>query len=151
MTSQLKNGIKRDNNWLLSRLDCIWDKYFSDVPQTNKVFINFGKNAKYRLGSIRLNKKTKASVITITSMFKHLKIPTEVVDHTIGHELVHYTHGFSSTHPKLHKYPHAGGVVKKEMELRGMGYLHKAYTEWIKRYRKELLFERSEKLAYGRH
>lgn len=134
-----KTAINRDNNWLLSRLDFVWSRYFSDIPQTNKVFIKFGRNAKFRLGSIRLDKKTKASFITITSMFKDPKIPSEVVDHTIGHELVHYTHGFSSVHPRLHRYPHAGGVVKKEMELRGMGYLHKAYKEWIKRYRKELL------------
>lgn len=128
----------RDNNWLLSRLDFIWSKYFSDVPQTNKIFIKFGRYAKYRLGSIRLNRKTKASFITITSMFKDPKIPAEVVDHTIGHELTHYAHGFSSVHPKLHRYPHAGGVVKKEMEGRGMGYLHQAYKEWVKQYRKKL-------------
>lgn len=132
----------RDNSWLLSRLDHIWTKYFSDVPQTNKVFIKFGRFAKYRLGSIRLNKKTKASYIIITAMFKNPKIPAEVIDHTIGHELVHYAHGFSSTHPRLHKYPHAGGVVKKEMELRGMGYLHKAYKEWIKKYRRQIMANR---------
>lgn len=138
MTRYLKISILRDNNWLLSRLDFIWSKYFSDIPQTNKVFIRFGRNAKYRLGSICLDKKTKASYITITSMFKDLKAPAEVVDHTIGHELVHYTHGFSSTHPKLHKYPHAGGVVKMEMEKRGMGHLYKAYKNWMKEYRSSL-------------
>lgn len=132
----------RNNNWLLSRLDDLWIRHFSDVPQTNKVFIKFGRNAKYRLGSIKLNRKTKDSLITITAMFKDLKIPQEVVDHTIGHELVHYAHGFSSTHPKLHKYPHAGGVVKKEMTERGMGYLHLAYKEWIKGYRKKLMDDR---------
>ena len=104
----------RDNTWLLSRLDFIWTKYFADIPQTNKVFIKFGRFAKYRLGSIRLNKKTKASfksdssqasLIIITSMFKDPRIPSEVVDHTIGHELTHYAHGFSSNHPRLHKYP----------------------------------------------
>lgn len=142
MIIQSKTIINRDNNWLLSRLDFIWTKYFADIPQTNKVFIKFGRFAKYRLGSIRLNKKTKASSVIITSMFKDPKIPSEVVDHTIGHELTHYTHGFSSTHPRLHKYPHAGGVVKREMEDRGMGYLHKAYKLWIKQYRKRLLFER---------
>ena len=142
MTSYSKIAMKRDNSWLLSRLDFIWTKHFADIPQTNKVFIKFGRFAKYRLGSIRLNRQTKASFITITSMFKDARIPMEVVDHTIGHELTHYAHGFSSNHPRLHKYPHAGGVVKKEMEARGMGYLHKAYKDWIKEYRKQLLFER---------
>ena len=139
MTSYLKNQLSRDNNWLLSRLDFIWTMYFSDIPQKNKVFIKFGRNAKYRLGSIRLNKRTKASFITITSMFKDSKIPSEVVDHTIGHELTHYAHGFSSVHPRLHRYPHAGGVVKREMETRGMGHLHTAYKNWIKQYRKQIM------------
>ncbi|MDP3758709.1 MAG: hypothetical protein Q8Q86_03245 [Candidatus Daviesbacteria bacterium] len=142
MTIQSRNIIARDDNWLLSRLDFVWTEYFSDIPQTNKVFIKFGRYAKYRLGSIRLNKKTKASFVIITSMFKNPKIPSEVVDHTIGHELTHYAHGFSSTHPKLHKYPHAGGVVKREMTERGMGYLHTAYKNWIKKYREQLMVSR---------
>ncbi len=142
MITKSRTVLKRDDKWLLSRLDFIWSKYFPDVPQNNKVFIRFGRYAKYRLGSIRLNKKTKASFIIITSMFKDLKIPAEVVDHTIGHELTHYAHGFSSIHPRLHKYPHAGGVVKREMTERGMGHLHKAYQEWIKGYRKKLMDDR---------
>lgn len=135
-----KTSIKygRDDRWLLSRLDYLWSKYFQDVAQTNKVFIKFGRHAKYRLGSIKLNRKTKASYITVTAMFKDLKIPSGVVDHTVGHELVHYAHGFSSTNPRLHKYPHAGGVVKREMTERGMGHLHDAYQAWVKEYRIEL-------------
>ncbi len=131
-----KIAIKRDDIWLLSRLDFIWSEYFSDIPQSNKVFIKFGRNAKFRLGSIRLNKQTKASYITITAMFKDQKIPASVVDHTIGHELVHYTHGFSSNQPRLHRYPHAGGVVRLEMRKRGMEHLYDAYKFWIKEYRK---------------
>lgn len=142
MTSKSKVVIKRDNNWLLSRLDFIWTKYFADIPQTNKVFIKFGRNAKFRLGSIRLNRQTKASYIIITSMFKDLKIPQEVVDHTIGHELVHYTHGFSSVHPRLHRYPHAGGVVRIEMKERGMEHLYNAYKVWMKEYRKIVMASR---------
>ena len=68
-------------------------------------------------------------------MFQDESIPEGVIDHTIAHELIHYTHGFSSPHAKLHKYPHEGGVVKSEMEKRGMGYLFKAYKDWIKKYR----------------
>ena len=153
MISKTKNPIHRDkqsltlrdNQWLLSRLDFIWSKYFVDIPQTNeqsssanKLFIKFGRFAKYRLGSIRLIKETGASLITITAMFKASSIPKEVVDHTIGHELVHYTHGFSSSHPRLHRYPHAGGVVKKEMSQRGMEHLYESYKKWIKYYRQHL-------------
>ena len=141
MTMKSKTAAKRDNIWLLSRLDFIWSKYFADIPQTNKVFIKFGRFAKYRLGSIKLNRTTKSSYVTITSMFKDLNIPAEVVDHTIGHELVHYAHGFSSTQSRLHRYPHAGGVVKREMEERGMGYLHDAYKDWVKEYREKLRME----------
>lgn len=128
----------RDNKWLLSRLDFIWTEYFSDIPQKNKIFIRFGRFAKFRMGSIKVDKKTKDTFITLTSMFKNEKIPQEVIDHTIGHELVHYAHGFSSPHPKLFKFPHAGGVVKKEMEERGMGHFYKAYKGWIKEYRQIL-------------
>ena len=125
----------RNDIWLLHRLDIIWSKYFNDVPQNNKVFIKFGRFAKLRLGSIKLDPKTKSSFITITGMFKNLKIPQAVVDCTIGHELTHYSHGFSSPHARMHKYPHEGGVVKREMEARGMGHLLKAYREWTKKYR----------------
>lgn len=128
----------RDNNWLLSRLDFIRSEYFPDVEQVNPLVIRFGRYSKYRLGSIKLNRKSGKSYITITGMFKNSKIPSEVVDHTLAHELVHYAHGFSSKRTRLHKYPHAGGIVQKEMQKRGMGNLIKSYKEWIKRYRKQL-------------
>ena len=72
-------------------------------------------------------------------MFKDEKIPTAVVDHTLAHELVHYAHGFSSKKTRLHKYPHAGGVVQREMEERGVGHLNKAYKAWVSGYRQKLL------------
>lgn len=130
--------LPRDNNWLLSRLDDLWTKYFTDVSQENPVFIKFGRYSKYRLGSIKLNKKTGSSLITLTRMFKDPKVPVEVVDHTITHEMVHYTHGFSSNKGRMHRYPHEGGIVHQEMEKRGLGYLVKAYKEWVKLYRKQL-------------
>lgn len=142
MTIKTKNAPERDNIWLLSRLDFIWNQYFSDIPQTNKVFIRFGRFSRFRLGSIKLNRTTKSSHITITSMFKDLDIPSKVIDHTIGHELTHYAQGFSSTHPRLHKYPHAGGVVRLEMQKRGMEHLYDAYQLWIRKYRKQILASR---------
>ncbi len=132
----------RNDIWLLSRLDYIWTEYFPDVSQKNKVFIKFGRFSKYRLGSIKLHPRTRDTHITITAMFKDQSIPEAVVDQTIGHELVHYTQGFSSVHPRLHRYPHAGGVVSKEMISRGMGHLYKAYQDWIKSYKKLLLMHR---------
>lgn len=129
---------KRNNIWLLSRLDFLWSKYFIDVSQVNPVFIRFGRYSKYRLGSIRLDPVNKHSYITITSMFKDEKVPIEVIDHTIAHELCHYSHGFSSPIPRLHKYPHHGGIIKKEMEGRALHHLVKAYADWLKSYRKQL-------------
>ncbi len=135
--SNSKGGV-RDNAWLLSRLDYLWGTYFPDVAQINPVFISFGRFARLRFGSIKFNSKEGKTHITITSMFKDQRIPQEVVDHTIGHELCHYTHGFSSPRRRLHKYPHSGGVIKKEMDERGMLHLYMAYKKWLKIYREDL-------------
>ncbi len=71
-------------------------------------------------------------------MFKDASIPVEVIDHTIAHELCHYTHGFSSPKRQLHKYPHHGGVIKDELEERNLHHLSRAYREWIKEYKQSL-------------
>lgn len=131
----------RDNNWLLQRLDLLWNKHFSDIEQVNPVHIKFGRYSKYRLGSIKYSKRTNKSLIVITGMFKNADIPTSVVEHTIAHELVHYAHGFSSKKIRLHKYPHAGGIVQREMNIRGAGYLNKAYKVWVEEYKKQLLVD----------
>lgn len=85
-----------------------------------------------------MEKANNRSFITITGMFKDEKIPVEVIDHTIAHELCHYTHGFSSPKPRLHRYPHHGGVIKEELEGRGLHHLVKSYQRWLKVYRKSL-------------
>ncbi len=128
----------KDDNWLLSRLDYLWSNHFSEVVQVNPVFIKFGRFSRFRLGSIRYDRRSKKSFITITSMFKDPGVPIEVVDHTIAHELCHYTHGFSSPNPRLHKYPHHGGVIKQELTSRGLASQVKAYSLWLKQYRRQL-------------
>lgn len=128
----------RDDKWLLARLDHLWSDYFSDVAQINPVFIRFGRFARLRFGSIRLDRKTKKTYVIISGMFKDLKVPQEIVDHTIAHELCHYTHGFSSPHKRLHKFPHEGGIIRCELQNRGLIHLYKAYREWIKDYKEEL-------------
>ncbi len=132
------SALKRDDKWLLSRLDFLWTNYFEDVRQVNRVYIKFGRNSKYRLGSIRFDRRTKESFIVITSLFKDPEVPQEVIDHTIAHELCHYTHGFSSPKPRMHRYPHSGGVIKRELSERRLGHLYKAYKQWLKQYRKSL-------------
>ncbi len=131
----ISNKSVRDNVWLKQRLELLWANYFKDIQFVNPIFIKFGRNSRFRLGSIRLDRRTKTSQIKITAIFKDQKIPQEVVDHTIAHELIHYTHGFSSKRIRLHKYPHAGGIVRKEMRGRGMEYLYIAYRNWVKHYR----------------
>lgn len=135
-----KNDInsQRDENWLLSRLDHLWTNFFPDVPQTNPVFISFGRYSKFRLGSVRLDRKTKKTYITLTGMFRDERIPVEVIDQTIAHELCHYAHGFSSPRPRLHKYPHYGGIINSELRRRGLENLIKAYAKWLREYRGSL-------------
>ena len=128
----------RDDAWLLSRLDNLWSNHFSDVEQINPVYIRFGRYSRYRLGSIRLDRFSKQTFITITGMFKDPGVPVAVVDHTIAHELSHYTHGFSSPKVRLHKYPHHGGVIKRELSGRNLQHLIVAYDKWLKIYRKTL-------------
>lgn len=132
------NQSGRDDKWLLSRLDIIWSNYFANIAQINPVFIRFGRYSKFRLGSIKFDPKTKKSYITITSMFKDPKMPVDIVDHTIAHELCHYTHGFSSPKKRLHRYPHSGGVIRKELEDRGLQHLTIAYKKWVKQYKQVL-------------
>lgn len=51
----------RNNNWLKNQLDFLLKKYFSDVEMTNPIDIRFGREAKYRFGSIRLIRGNKGN------------------------------------------------------------------------------------------
>lgn len=146
----------RDNHWLKNQLDFLLKKYFSDVAITNPIDIRFGREAKYRFGSILLlkpkgfkllkslkNREPEKSVITITSLFASERIPLAVVQNTIAHELCHYTHGFSSHNKRLFKYPHHGGVVNRELRNRGAEDLIAAFKKWLKEYRKDILASRA--------
>ena len=136
---KIKFGVSRDDKWLLSRLDYLWSNFFADVKQTNPVFIKFGRYSRFRMGSIRLDKSTGRTYITLTKMFKDERVPVEVVDQTIAHELTHYIHGFSSFRPRLHKYPHGGGIVNRELKKRGLEHLVIAYKKWMKEYQGQSL------------
>ena len=155
--------IVRDNHWLKNQLEHLLATYFSDIKLTNPIEIRFGREAKYRFGSIRLIKPRKhlrgvgifsprrwnslahrdptpqKSIITITSMFAKESVPAPVVEYTIAHELCHYAHGFSSSNKRLFKYPHHGGVVNRELKDRGALDLIHAFKRWLKVYRKQIL------------
>lgn len=147
----------RDSSWLQNQLDYLLATYFSNVALTNPIEIRFGREAKFRFGSIRLegdksHKRVKGlrniirigdtpkkSVIIITSMFVKESIPVGVVRYTIAHELCHYAHGFSSTNKRLFRHPHHGGVVNQELKSRGADELVLAFKKWLKEYRKKIL------------
>ena len=128
----------RDNSWLEIRLKKIWQSYFADVKGSNLIKVRFGRNALYRFGSIRLDLRSKTSYITINGNFRSPKLPVQVIDHTLAHELVHYAQGFSSKNPRLHRYPHRGGVIDKELKERGLNHLVLYYKNWLNTYRKSL-------------
>ena len=125
--------IERDNAWLQARLDDIWDRWFSDVPQVNDVRIMFGRRAKRRLGSISLDPANhNISVITMNGLFRSPEIPEFIVQATIVHELTHYAHGFNSPLARAQAHPHAGGVMKREYSERGLLELYLNQKRWLK-------------------
>lgn len=145
---------KRDNLWLEEKLYSLWENFFADIPRKNFVLIKFGRSSRRQLGSIKwanpstriksiMKKKQfrtdhevqddkRITVITITRKFKDPSIPEYVVDATIAHELCHYTHGFSSPMKQKYRHPHQGGIVRKELENRGLGDTHHSSQKWIK-------------------
>ena len=93
-----------------------------------------------KFGHIKLL-KNKDTEIAINSLFKSSLVPEYIIDLTIAHELVHYSHGFHSPLPRLHKHPHKGGIVDKELLRRGFGHLLKqekdfVRNEWLLIYKK---------------
>jgi hypothetical protein len=125
--------MKRDETWLQQLLDSTWDTYFADVPQENDVRIIFGRRAKRRLGSISLDPADrKTSIITMNGVFKSPDIPEFVILATLVHEMTHYAHGFNSPLAKAQAHPHAGGVMRREFEERGLLDLYKQQKQWLK-------------------
>jgi hypothetical protein len=123
----------RDDAWLQSVLDKIWDNYFSDVVQDNDVRIVFGRRTKRRLGSISLDPRDrKTSLITMNGLFRSRDVPEFVVEATIVHELTHYAHGFNSPLEQKNPHPHAGGVMKREFAERGLSELYTLQKKWLK-------------------
>lgn len=140
----------RDNKWLENRLNSIWQNHFSDVEKINRVYILFGRANKNQLGCIQAKGARRLtrlpgrypkpswwlpesySIITINSLFKNPEVPEEIVDATIAHELVHYSHGFSSPHPQLFRYPHQGSVVTRELIKRGFAKTLQFQKKWLK-------------------
>ena len=139
----------RDDEWLSNKMYYLWENFFVDVPRLNMVIIKFGKHSKRQLGCIGwLNKTTKriekimngqgqvdhkkTTLINITSYFKDENIPEEVVTSTIAHEMCHYAHGFNSPLNQMYDHPHKGGLIRKELQNRGLGDMYKFSKKWLK-------------------
>jgi len=135
----------RDNGWLEQKLNFIWNNHFFDIPRHNEVSIKFGQKASTRLGSIKLIQNSKFKIqnygkvhchhrtlITITGHFIDERVPEEVIDVVIAHELAHYAHGFFSPLPQLARYPHHGGLVDTELKNRGFTEKLKFQKKWLK-------------------
>ncbi len=152
----------RDDKWLQQQLQDLLKNHFANVKISNPLEIKFGREAKYRFGSIKLvshrrrrgiksikgliravgDDTPKKSLITITSMFARENVPSDVVRYTIAHELSHYAHGFSSMNKRMFRHPHHGGIVNKELAERGAEHLIRAYKSWLKGYREAILASR---------
>lgn len=123
----------RDNTWLERQLREVWHRHFSDVSEYNPVRIEFGQRARTRLGSIRVDPKNPGqTLIRVSGWFARPEVPVDIVHSVIIHEMCHYAHGFHSGGEQQHTYPHAGGVVRKEFEQRGMGELYDRQQKWIR-------------------
>ena len=125
----------RDTRWLVERTKYLLERHFPDVKLGNNLVVKFGRRAKTRLGSIKYGRAEREhpnTIITLTGYFQDEKVPDYVVDATIAHELSHYTHGFFSPRERLHRHPHHGGVVKREMLDRGLEDMLKLQKIWLK-------------------
>lgn len=138
-SKDINNNENRDDDWLNSRMNYIWGRYFNDVERKNLVFARFKGKWKNKFGHIK-RLKNKSSEIAVNNFFKNKAIPEFMVDLTLAHELVHYSHGFHSPLPKKYKHPHKGGIVTKDLKNRGFKEMIKVErdfikTKWIKYYK----------------
>ncbi len=115
-------------------LDWLWQHYFTDIVRVNEVLISYCYPWKTRLGLIRLSLDKTHSFIGINSLLQSSQVPECVLITTIAHEMTHYAHGFGSPLPRLCKYPHANGVVERELERRELGECLRCSNEWIDKY-----------------
>ena len=120
----------RPQAWLRDSLGLIWARHFGDTPAVNEVAIAYCRPSKHRLGWIALSLSGRSSLIGINRLLGGRDVPEYVSTVTIAHELVHYCHGFGSPLPRRYADAHAGGVVERELEQRGLGESLRRYEEW---------------------
>lgn len=127
----------RDEEFLIKRLENIWNLLFDEIPKLNNVIIKFKGKSRNRFGYIKKIKND--TFIGINEFFRFEIVPEYIIDLTIAHELSHYAHGFSSPLEKKYRHPHKGGIVTKELKNRGFDRMIKKEKmffrhEWPKIY-----------------
>ncbi len=122
----------RNNIWLNSKLDYVWQSIFPELEKKNIVKIRFKGSWKNKFGHIKLL-KDKSSEICINGLFANEVVPEYIIDITIAHELVHYMHGFNSPYEKKFTHPHQGRIVDKELKKRGLHNLLKQERHFVKK------------------
>lgn len=128
---QYRISVIRDDGWLVECCKDLLYEYFPDVPVLNPVQPAFGRAWKTRLGLISLAEGRKISHIRLNALFRLDAAPEVAAIMTLAHELVHYAHGFGSTLPQMHPYPHRGGIVNHELRKRRLGCFLEPYRTWI--------------------
>lgn len=125
---------QRDQVWLIELFERTLEDYFSDMQRINNIRIVFGRRARRRLGSISIDPQNPdISIIRVNGWFKRPEVPEYIVQSVIVHELCHYAHGFNSgADEKIHRHPHAGGVIRSEFEERGLAELYDTQQKWLK-------------------
>jgi hypothetical protein len=123
----------RSQAWLEAALHDIWSRHFDDVPVANVVRITYSGPSKTRLGWIALSESGQFTTIGINRLLRFPEVPEDVCIVTIAHEVVHYSHGFGSPLQQRHADPHAGGVVERDLEYRGLAGALARYYGWSSR------------------
>ncbi|MEK6951925.1 MAG: SprT-like domain-containing protein [Nanoarchaeota archaeon] len=134
----------REEEWLATLFHEVWDSKFPDVKKRNNVLVRWKGRWKNKFGHIK-RLKNKDTEIVVNSLFKDERVPKEVIELTIAHEIVHYMHGFNSPYEKRFKYPHQGGVVERELRKRGYNELVNLEKSWSKSEWPKILGERNNR------
>ena len=132
----------RDEEWLATLFHELWDSKFPDVKKRNNVVVRWKGNWKNKFGHIK-RLKNKDTEIVVNSFFKDERVPKEIIELTLAHELIHYMQGFNSPYSKKFRYPHQGGVVDGELRKRGYGELVNFEKSWSKREWPKILGEKN--------
>ena len=120
----------RTDEFLKQRLNQIWSLLFEDTQKLNNVVVRFKGSWKNKFGHIK--KVGDDTEIVVNNLFRHDMVPEYIIDLTIAHELIHYSHGFNSPLKKRYKHPHKGGIVTKELKIRGFSNILKKEKIFVK-------------------